>query len=253
MIYEDRPFLDRIERVAEHGFEAVEFWTWPEKDLDAIETRLDDHDLSLAGMVAHREDAQPEELTRSLTDPSQHDAVVKDIEASIDVACRLDCPTLFVLTGPTRDATREAMLDSVIKGLRRVAPSAESAGVSLVLEPLNTAVDHEGYFLERAKTGYEIVGAVDSSAVQLLFDVYHQQITEGNVISNATKEIDRLGHVHVADVPGRHEPGTGELHYSNILEAIEDAGYDGYVGFEFAPESGTDRALDAIADLMESY
>ncbi len=250
LIYEDLPFLDRVDRVAAYGFETIEFWTWPDKDLEAIEARVDEHDLSVAAMVAHREDTQPEALARALTDPAQRDAVIEDIEASIETAVRLGCPTLIVLTGPTQDASREAARDSVVEGLRRVAPAAESAGVTLVLEPLNTAVDHEGYFLETARTGYEIVRAVDSPAVKLLFDFYHQQITEGNVISNATRDVELVGHVHVADVPGRHEPGTGELHYQNILAALAAAGYSGYVGFELAPAQETEAALDAIEGVL---
>jgi len=176
--------------------------------------------------------------------------VTEDIEASAETAVRLDCPTLIVLAGPTQDAPREATRDSVVEGLCRVAPVAKSAGVTLALEPLNTAVDHEGYFLETTRTGYEIVRAVDSPAVELLFDVYHQQITEGNVISNATRDVDLVGHVHVADVPGRHEPGTGELHYQNILAALAAAGYSGHVGFELAPARGTEAALDAIETVL---
>ena len=251
LIYEDLPFLDRLDRVAAYGFETVEFWTWSDKNLEAVETRVDEHDLSVAAMVAHRETARPEELTRALTDPTQREAVTADIEASIERAVRLGCPTLIVLTGPTQDASREATRDSVVNGLRRVALAAESAGVTLVLEPLNTVVDHEGYFLETARTGYEIVRAVDSPAVKLLFDVYHQQITEGNVISSVTRDVDMVGHVHVADVPGRHEPGTGELQYQNILAALAAAGYDGHVGFELAPAQETEAALDAIEAVLE--
>jgi hydroxypyruvate isomerase len=251
LIYEDLPFLDRVDRVAAYGFDTVEFWTWSDKDLEAVETRVDEHDLSVAAMVAHRENARPEELTRALTDPTQREAVTADIEASIERAVRLGCPTLIVLTGPTQDTSHEATRDSVVEGLRRVAPTAESAGVTLVVEPLNTVVDHEGYFLETARTGYEIVRAVDSPAVKLLFDVYHQQITEGNVISNLTRDVDMIGHVHAADVPGRHEPGTGELQYQNILAALAAAGYDRYVGFELAPAQETETALDAIETVLE--
>jgi hydroxypyruvate isomerase len=250
MIYEDEPFLDRIDRVAEFGFEAVEFWTWPEKDLDAIEDRLDEHDLALTSMAGSREQTAPENLERAMTNPASRAAAIEDVEASIEVADRLECPHLIVHLGPERDAPDDGTYESVLEGLREVAETAEAAGVTLLLEPLNQAVDHAGYFLSHSETAYEIVDDVDSPAVGVLFDIYHQQITEGNLISNLRHNLEYIDHVHVADVPGRHEPGTGELHYENILDALDDAGYDGYVGFEYTAAADDDRALIEIRELV---
>jgi hydroxypyruvate isomerase len=249
MIYEDEPFPDRIDHVADLGFDTVEFWTWVEKDLDAIERRLDENDLSLAGMAATKDQAAPQELTRALTDPTTQESAVADIKESIEVATRLDCLTLIILVGPETDHAYEESYESIVEGLQEVAPMAENAGVSLVLEPLNTAVDHPGYFLEESVVGYEIVREVDSSAVKVLFDIYHQQITEGNIISNIRDNVERIGHIHAADVPGRHEPGTGELNYPNVFAAVDDTDYDGYVGFEFSPEDDSERALERIAEV----
>jgi hydroxypyruvate isomerase len=250
MIYEDVPFVDRIDRVADHGFDTVEFWTWPDKDLDAVEARLDDHDLSVAGMAANTEPRRPEELERAPTDPTKQDAVVSDFEESIEVAERLDCPNLIVLVGPALEYTRAEMYESVVSCLEAVAPTAEAADVTLVVEPLNTAVDHPGYFLERSSAGFDIVREVDSPAVKINFDIYHQQISEGNIISTVTGNLDAIGHLHVADVPGRHEPGTGELNYPNVLAAVDDAGYDRYVGFEYSAARDDDQALTAIRELV---
>ncbi|WP_280537740.1 TIM barrel protein [Halopenitus sp. POP-27] len=251
MIYEDVPFVDRIDRVAAHGFETVEFWTWPDKDLDALADRLEDHDVSVAGMVANTEPRRPEALERPLTDPTKRDAVVEDITESIAVADRLDCPNLIVLVGPKPDEyTRAEAYDSVVACLREVAPAAEAAGVTLIVEPLNRAVDHDGYFLERSAVGFDIVRDVDSPAVRINFDIYHQQISEGNIIATITDDVDAIGHIHIADVPGRHEPGTGELHYPNILTAIDESTYDGYVGFEYVAASDDDTALETIHDLV---
>lgn len=250
MIYEDDPFVERIDQVADIGFETVEFWTWPDKDLDAVETRLDARDLSLAGMAANTEQKRPEELERSLTNPTQRSRVVSDIEESIEVATRLDCPNLIVLVGPRVEGyTDEEMYESVVEGLQAVSPKAESAGVSLLVEPLNPVVDHENYFLTESVRAAELARDVDSPAVGILFDIYHQQITEGNIISNLRANLDVIGHLHVADVPGRFEPGTGELHYRNILSAVAEAGYEGYTGFEFTPRNRSDTALESIADL----
>lgn len=249
MIYEDEPFPHRIDRVAELGFEAVEFWTWPDKDLDAIETRLDEHDLELTNLAGIREQSAPEDLDRAMTNPESRGAVIADIEASIEVAERLGCPHLTVHLGPEQDLPYDRVYESVVEGLREATAAAQAAGVTILLEPLNWAVDHAGYFLEQSETAYEIVDDVDSPALGVLFDIYHQQITEGNIISNLCDNLEYVDYVHVADVPGRHEPGTGELNYPNILEALDKAGYESYVGFEFAPETESRSALETIAEL----
>lgn len=249
MIFEDDPLARRIDRVAELGFDAVEFWTWPDKDIDAIEARLDEHDLALTSLAGIREQARPEDLERAMTEPKTRADAIEDIEVSIEVANRLDCPFLIVHLGPELDAPYHRQYVSVVEGLREIASVAESAGVTLLLEPLNHEVDHDGYFLELSERAYEIVDDVDSPALGVLFDVYHQQITEGNIVSNLRTNVDYIDHVHVADVPGRHEPGTGELNVEYILEALDEAGYDGYVGFEFTPEAESKRALERIAAL----
>lgn len=251
MVYEDEPFLDRIDHVASEGFDTVEFATWFDKDLDALEARLAEHGVSVAAMAAIQETGMPQDFERAMTDPEMRATVVEDIEDSIEVARRFDCPNLIVLVGPEiEELSREEMFHSVVSVLKVVAPTAEEAGVTLVLEPLNHAVDHPGFFLEDSETGYDIVEAVDSPAVELLFDIYHQQCTEGNILANVTAHLDDIGHIHIADVPGRHEPGTGELHYPNILSAIEDAGYEGHVGFEFSPEGDERSAFATIRDLL---
>lgn len=250
MIYEDEPFPRRIDRVAELGFEAVEFWTWPDKDLDVIEIHLDEHDLDLISMSGIREEARPENLERAMTDPKRRADAIADVKDSIEVADRLGCTALIIHLGPERDAPYDQMYESVVAGLREVAPVAAAADVTLLLEPLNRAVDHPGYFLEESETAYQIVEDVDSPALGVLFDIYHQQITEGNIISNLRRNLEYIDHVHVADVPGRHEPGTGELNYVNILAALNEAGYDGHVGFEFIPATESRAALEVIAEVM---
>ncbi|WP_394743111.1 hydroxypyruvate isomerase family protein [Natronococcus roseus] len=253
MIYEDEPFVDRIDRVADHGFDTVEFWSWHNKDLNAIKTRLDEQGVSLAAMGSRSEaEANPEEMTRALTNPETRAEAVEDIERSIETASRLNCSNLIVSVGPNGPYTRGEMYESIIKGLREVAPAAESADVTLVIEPLNTLVDHEGYFLSESSTGCDIVRDVNSPAVKLLFDIYHQQITEGNIINNITSNLNQIAHIHAADVPGRHEPGTGELNYRNVFTVLDDAGFNGSVGFEFSPADNAEQALTSIAALSES-
>jgi hydroxypyruvate isomerase len=132
--------------------------------------------------------------------------------------------------------------------LTLLAPLAERYGVTLNLEPLNTTVDHAGYWLDSSQAGFELVRRVGSPNLRLLFDIYHMQVMEGNLIARMRAHLDLIGHIHVADVPGRHQPGTGEINYRNIFCALRDAGYDRAVGMEFAPLGPSDRAAsDALA------
>ena len=237
MVYDDEPFHERITRAAEAGADAVEFWDWRGKDLERIERTADEAGVPIVGCVAGG----------TLTDPDAADDAVEIVRESIATAADLGIPTLIATTGPDQEGLdRTTQRETIVDVLSRVAPDAEAAGVTIVLEPLNTAVDHPGYYLETSAEGFEIVDAVDSPNVRLLYDVYHQQITEGNVIQTLTANIDRIGHVHVADVPGRHEPGTGELDYENILGAIEETEYDGYVGCEFSPTGDADEAVATV-------
>ena len=108
-----------------------------------------------------------------------------------------------------------------------------------------------GYFLDGSAAGFDLVRAVDSPRIKLLYDIYHMQVMEGNIIQTLTGNLDVIGHVHVADVPGRHEPGTGELNYANIFAALREAGYDKYVGFEFEPTVPSEEAAATCLALLE--
>jgi hydroxypyruvate isomerase len=236
MIFTEYPFLERIKKAAEAGFDAVEFWNWDNRDLSAFQSNL-------GGTLIH---------------PDHRPSFAAGIKRSLARAQETAAPALFLLTdelGEDRsvrfhfaELSDEQKHQSVLDGIKTLAPLAEEAGVTLVLEPLNIHVDHPGYFLHRSAVGFDLVRAVDSPRIKLLFDIYHMQVMEGNIIQTLTTNLDVIAHVHVADVPGRHEPGTGELNYANIFRALEKAGYTGYVGFEFEP---TGRSEQAAADTLK--
>ncbi len=136
-----------------------------------------------------------------------------------------------------------------MKALSAAAPIFESGGITAVLEPLNVLVDPKGYYLSSSAQAADIIKEVKSENIKMLFDIYHQQITEGNIINNINQYKDLIGHFHIADNPGRHEPGTGELNYSAIFKAIEKTGYEGFVGLEFAPLASCSDALKSVIDL----
>lgn len=217
---------EKVEAVAAWGLPAYE-WLGARADED-LAKKADSLGLVLscmggAGKIAPGQMVQPED----------HDKMVEQFEANLAVAKQLKCTHLIALSGNERtDVSKEKQTEYVVQCLKRLAPIAEKSQVLLVLEMLNPLVDHKGYFVCRTDHGVEIIKSVGSPNVKLLFDIYHQQITEGNVIRNFQNHIDLIGHFHVADNPGRKEPGTGELNYGKIFQAIAETGYKEFVALE---------------------
>ena len=246
--------VEGIERATDAGADGVEFFDWESVDADTLRAAAADHDIEVYGTLAAgagRTIMDPDAL--ALADPDSHEQAVADIERSIEAAADLGCATLIVTVGQNDemldDATQQA---AIVDALRAVAPTAETYDVTIVVEPLNTRVDHPGYFLPTTDAGVAVVDAVDSQHVKLLFDIYHQQITDGDVIRRLGRQIEHIGHIHVADNPGRHEPGTGELDYERIFTAIAALDYDGYVSGEFTPEGDPDEAAQTFVELADT-
>ena len=179
----------------------------------------------------------------SLVDPATRADYIDGLRESIAAAKRIGCPTLISQTGGDTGEERARQHESLIDGLRACAPLLEEAGVTLVVEPLNTTVDHEGYYLSSSAEGFALVDEVGSPCVRLLYDIYHQQIMEGNIIDTVTANLDKIAHFHAAGVPGRHELDRGELNYPAIFRAIDAAGYRRYIGLEYAPLEEPERGI----------
>jgi len=252
MVYLEYPFQQRIEKAAQAGFDAIEFWNWDNKDLPAIKAAARQAGIGIVSFQAN--------LGGTLIHPDQRKDFVAAIGLSLGKAQEMGAPTLFLLTdelGEDRTVrfqypglSEQAKYQSVVDGLKAIAPLAEKAGVTILLEALNIQIDHPGYFLNHSALAFELVRAINSPRIRMLFDIYHMQIMEGNIIHNLTSNLDVIGHVHVADVPGRHQPGTGELNFGNIFRALRQAGYDGYVGFELAPTAPSEQAMAECLALL---
>jgi len=226
---------DKIRQAAALGYKACEFWGWWGEDLAAIRQAADESGVAIGSICTK---------FVSLVDPAARSEYLAGLTESIAAAKQLGCRYLISQTGQDRaGVSREEQSASLVAGLQAAAPLLESAGITLVVEPLNTRVDHPGYYLSKADEAAALIRAVGSPNVKLLYDVYHQQITEGDLIPTIRRHMDVIAYFHIADHPGRHEIGTGEINYANVLRAIAETGYDGYVGLEYFPTGSAEESL----------
>lgn len=239
IFFYDQPKKPLLKKIKDVGFDAIEFWGLNEADEEMLSTELKKNGLVLAAFLTN---------PRELVDEAKHKAYIEGLRGCIQSAKHLGAARLITTVGQRLEGVSdEKQTESIIKGLRLAAPILEEAGITLVVEPLNLQ-NHPGYFLTRSDAAFDIIRAVNSPRVKLLFDIYHQQMTEGNLIKNITENINLIGHFHVADVPGRHEPGSGEINWRNVLRAIKTSGYEGYVGLEYAP---TYDGFDSMRDVYK--
>ena len=187
-------------------------------------------------------------LSDGLNKRENHDRIEREINANLELAVQWEIPALIVFSGNRNGLPDAAGIEITAEGLKRVAKSAEDAGVTLVLELLNSKVDHEDYQCDRTSWGVSVCEAVNSPRVKLLYDIYHMQIMEGDVIRTLRDNIAHIGHFHTAGNPGRKDlDDQQELYYPAICRAIAAAGYVGYVGQEFSPRKSEDWATSLEA------
>ena len=243
-LFPGKEFMGGLQTAADCGYRWYEFWDWQEKDLPAIREK--------AGRLGLQHAACCVPLV-PLTEPEKREAFLAGVRDSIGALRILGGSLLIAQVGGDTGEPRAVQHRSIVEGLRAAAPILEQSGVMLVIEPLNLRVDHAGYYLSGSDEAFSIVREVCSPAVKVLFDIYHQQITEGDLIRRITGNIDLIGHFHAAGNPGRHEPDMGEIYYPAVLSALRQAGYTGCVGLEYHPLSGAHEGLHRIAGSFSEY
>jgi hydroxypyruvate isomerase len=215
------------------GIELVGEEQWP---------LIKDHGLTIAAIAGHQS------LTDGLNKRENHSRIEKELRENLAKAVKWGIPNLICFSGNRQGLDDQAGIEISAEGLQRVAKAAEDAGVNLVLELLNSKVDHKDYQCDRTAWGVAVCEQVNSPRVQLLYDIYHMQIMEGDIIRTIQKEHAHFGHYHTAGNPGRHELDEHqELHYPAILRALRATGYEGFVGQEFVPTG------EPIAALREAF
>lgn len=248
MMFGELSFAQRIEAAKTTGFQAWEFWGWANRDIPALEEAVAETGLPAAACCIGSRDQHIVNAMKSanMLDAGNARMFAEMVEETISAVAGLHIKTLIATTGNALpDVSRERQQEGIVSCLTAAVPILEKHGCIIVLEPLNILVNHMGYYLSTSGQGFEILKQVGSANVKLLYDVYHQQITEGNLIDVIRANIQAIGHFHIADVPGRHEPGTGEINYENVFAAISESGYEGYVGCEYSPSKGKSSAESA--------
>jgi hydroxypyruvate isomerase len=244
-LFTDLPAHERIAKIAEAGFGTVEFWH-PEATFDGRQLRFDwvkqpaelrracrEHGVSINDFALHAWDGS---IGGSPVKAAERDVYLTQIGKMIAFAGAIGCTKGITLSGTADPALpRSRMRENLERALAGAVEIAEQADFTLLLEPLNTLVDHPGYYLDSAAEGAEIVRSINSPHLKLLYDVYHMQIMEGSVIATIERNIDVIGHFHSAGVPGRAELFDTELNYPAILKRIDALGYQGCFGLEYFP------------------
>ena len=219
-------FPTAIRRIKALGFDAAETYNWKGLDFDAVKAACEETGVELMSMCT---------TEFRMTDPALRTAWLDGLKESCAAAKRLGVKRLITQVGPDTGAPRTEQHASIVAALRDARPILEDSGVTIMIEPLNTYVNHPGYYLWSSVEGFEIIREVDHPLVKVVYDIYHQQVMEGNIIPNVTKNLDCIAHLHSAGHPGRHELQYGESDYKVIFAAVDKAGYTGACGLEYSP------------------
>lgn len=238
----DTTHAERIRRAAAAGFRWVEMWGWIHADIPAITVGLRDTGVRLNCLSA--------DPSTRIVDPDTHEAFLRSIHATASLAAELQCPHVVVLPGDELvGVSRSAQRAAVVNALRRAAPIAEQFGVTLVLENLNTRVDHVGYFLDRTPEALSIIDEVDNRSVRMLYDLYHSFVMDESPAEVLRGRMDRVAHIQIADVPGRHEPGSGGIDWPREISWLVHNGYEGRIGLEYVPSIDTLSSIGYIREV----
>ena len=247
-MYSETPFLDRFQAAKDDGFEYVEFWSWTDKNLDQVKAAAEKAGIGISGFNG--------DADYSLIDPTHKEKYLAFLEKSVEAAQKIGAKSVTIHSNALGDGgivvnhytelSDTVKICSMYDMLLDCARIAEKSGIAMNLEPLNITTDHVGNFLATTRMAAEMTRLIGSPMLKVLYDVYHMQLNEGSLCDNIKAYCDQLGHIHVADAPGRHEPGTGEINYRNVFKCLEQCGYAGRVGFELFPATTTAEAVKAI-------
>ena len=243
MMFSDRPFLDRIDAAADAGFKGVECLMPYEAPAEAIAERLQRRGLELVLFNFAVGDWGAGDRGIG-ANPARQGEFAASLEQGLTYARATGCKQLHIMAGKIgADDDRAAWTETFVRNIQTAADAAAGDGIDIMLEPINTRVDIPGYYYDTTDAAVAIMDAVGRSNVKLQYDVYHMQIMQGDLVRRFEQLQSRIGHIQIADNPGRNEPGTGEINYPFVLSRLEALGYDGWIGCEYRPVGDTVAGL----------
>lgn len=238
------PYAERLKRVADLGFKAYEFW-FPEQRFDGAALTAEAKDFDLLAELNAKHGLTATDFVfnhpgggvrASLIEKKDRGRLRDEVGRVIGLAKKIGCTRLICGSGnKVPGLSRGAALDNMSAALAELAPMTGREGITLILEAFNSRVDHPDYFLDSPYDAVEVLSRVNHPNAKMLYDLYHMQIMDGNILAFLGKNIRHIGHFHIAGVPGRHEPDRSELDYRFVLGEIDKLGYTGYFGLEYWP------------------
>lgn len=238
MMFANMKFSDRIKAVKENGLDAIEFWKWSNKDINEVcrikgETGLDFSVMN----IDSADESLSYDLSRGILNAGREEEFLKALYESTPVYKKIGAKALIVLIGENAPYNKQNVKNCLVAAI----PFLEQNNINLVIEPLND-IDRQGYSMPYAKPVLELLREINNPHIKMLYDIYHQNMMGDFDLGEVCDNIDLIGHFHVADAPGRHEPGTSNVPYTDIIKTINKTDYNGFIGLEYRatkPESET--------------
>ena len=249
MLYTEFPFPDRLPAAKKDGIEYIEFWDWRDKDLNLLNQHRNKLNLKVSNISGNRR--------YGMVDPAERQFFLREITDTIMIARDLDCPRIMLLVqrlmangeaNPLPEQLSDNQkVDQVIACGNEIAVIADQLDIDVVVEPLNSIIDHPGYFLNSSSLAFRIIKEINHPRIKILYDIYHMAVMGENILRDLEKNLDLIGYIHVADKPGRYEPGSGEIEYKIIFPVLRSLRFRGMIGFEcYASGKDSQRAVQNI-------
>ncbi len=253
MLYSEYSLVEKIKKISQAGFSYLEFWDWKDKDITLLYSLSHKYKVRVVNFSGQRQG--------SIIASNTHHKVYTDLKEAIIVAKKLNCPYLMILTDQLGkegmvensypELSPEEKYNNIITALKK-AISITPNSITLLLEILNTRVDHPGYYLNNIETAVKIIREIDNPRLKILADLYHLGVMGYDLKEIIEKYLKEIGYFHIADIPGRHEPGTGEIDWYSIILLLKEKNYQGFVGFEYSPARDSYQSLLQIKRLWQA-
>ncbi len=239
--FEGMDFCDAIKKIGKLGYDTAETYNWQNLDLKKVKNTCDESGVKLISMCT---------TEFRMTDPQYRTLWLEGFRKSCEAAKNIGAEKLITQVGNDTGEEREYQHCAIVETLKAAKAITEEYGITVMIEPLNTYVNHPGYYLTSSSEAFDIIREVGNPYIKVIYDIYHQQVMEGNIIPNVTENLDCIAHLHAAGHPGRIEPWLGENNYSFIFDAIDKAGYAGYCGLEYKPTMPAEESLKKAKEIF---